>query len=115
MSGALIFFCHGTCKIVLNPGRKILRGTVGAAKAAADMGLFDRVAAHRVVFFRKSKETQESLRPGSLRLVPRPEQLAAWKQDYQTMPEKMLFEGVPAFDEIIRVAGDFERWFNGDR
>jgi len=86
-----------------------------AEKAAADMGLFDRVAAHRAVFFRKSKEAQESLRPGSLRLLPLPEQMAAWKQDYQTMREDMFFGDVPAFDEIIRLVGDFERRFNGDR
>ena len=62
-----------------------------AEKAAADMELFNRVAAHRGVFFRKSKEAQTSLRPGSLRLVPLPDQLPAWKQDYQSMREDMFF------------------------
>jgi len=83
-----------------------------AAKASADLKLFERVAAHRSVFFRKSKEAQVSLRPGSLRLIPLPEQLAAWKQDYRNMSEAMFFGEVPTFDEILRVVGDFETRFN---
>lgn len=83
-----------------------------AEKAKADLELFQRVAAHRAVFFRKSKEAQETLRPGSLRLVPLTEQLPAWKQDYQAMTEDMFFGEVPAFDEILQVVGDFEKRFN---
>jgi len=83
-----------------------------AEKAKADLELFQRVAAHRAVFFRKSKEAQESLRPGSLRLVPLPEQLPAWKQDYQAMSEDMFFGEVPAFEEILRAVEDFEKRFN---
>lgn len=84
-------------------------------KAGADSELFKRVAAHRAVFFRKSKEAQESLRPGSLRLIPLPEQLPAWKRDFQSMSEAMFFGAVPAFDEILRVVGDFEKRFNKDK
>lgn len=88
----------------------ITKGVAG--KAAADRELFSRVAAHRAIFFRRSKEAQASLRPGTLRLVPLPEQLAAWKQDYQSMREDMFFGEVPPFDEILRVVGEFEKWFN---
>lgn len=81
-------------------------------KAKHEAELFKRIAVHRAVFFRKSKEAQESLRPGALRLIPLPEQLPAWKQDYQSMSEAMFFGEVPAFDEIFRVVGDFEKRFN---
>jgi hypothetical protein len=47
-----------------------------------------------------------------LRLVPLTDQLPAWKQDYQAMREDMFFGEVPAFDEILRVVGDFEQRFN---
>ena len=83
-----------------------------AEKAKADLELFQRVAAHRAVFFRKSKEAQATLHPGSLRLVPLTDQLPAWKQDYQAMREDMFFGEVPAFDEILRAVGDFEKRFN---
>jgi len=81
-------------------------------KAFADRELFARIAAHRAVFFRRSKNAQASLSPGALRIIPLPDQMAAWKQDYQTMREDMFFGTVPSFDEIIRVMGDFEKRFN---
>ncbi|MEI7733496.1 MAG: nucleotidyl transferase AbiEii/AbiGii toxin family protein [Verrucomicrobiota bacterium] len=90
---------------------RLIQAGVGH-RAATDRGLFDRVATHRAVFFRKKKEAQESLRPGSLRLVPPPEQLAFWKQDYVAMAEAMFFGAIPDFDEILRVVGEFQQHFN---
>lgn len=92
----------------------LIRAGVGG-EASSNTELFDRVAAHRAVFFRKSKEAQETLRPGSLRLVPLPDQLPLWKEDYNKMTEAMIFGDVPKFDEILRVVGEFERAFNGKR
>jgi predicted nucleotidyltransferase component of viral defense system len=81
-------------------------------KALSDTGLFYRVAAHRAVFFRKKKEAQESLKPGSLRLLPQEAQQDVWKRDYEAMREAMIFGEAPDFTEILRVVGDFERRFN---
>ena len=89
----------------------LIRAGIGD-KAISDAGLFSRVAAHRAVFFRKKKEAQESLRPGSLHLLPREDQLSVWKQDYEAMREAMFFGVTPEFGEILRVVGDFERQFN---
>ncbi len=83
-----------------------------ADRAFADIGLFERVVTHRNIFFRKNKEAKESLRPGSLRLLPSDERRPAWKQDYDAMRETMFFGDAPAFDEILRVVGEFERRFN---
>jgi hypothetical protein len=84
-----------------------------AEKALADTALFNRVVAHRAVFFRRSKEAQDSLKIGSLRLVPLASQLPAWKQDFQSMRGEMFFGDVPSFDEILQVVSVFERRFNG--
>lgn len=46
----------------------ITRGV--AERAARDTALFDRVAAHRAVFFRRSRDAQASFKPGSIRIVP---------------------------------------------
>lgn len=81
-------------------------------RARADEGLFERVAAHRAVFFRKSKEVQASLRRGSLRLVPSTDRRSAWKRDYDVMREAMFFDEPPTFDEILTVVAAFEREFN---
>jgi predicted nucleotidyltransferase component of viral defense system len=83
-----------------------------ADRAESDPTLFRRVAAHRAVFFRKKKEAQESLRPGSLRILPVQNHVASWKKDYEAMRETMFFEEPPAFEEILRVVADFERNFN---
>ena len=83
-----------------------------AEKAAADLDLFKRVAAHRAVFFRKKKEAQESLRPGSIRILPTSDHKAAWKKDYEAMRESMFFGDTPEFEEILEVVGQFENKFN---
>ena len=83
-----------------------------ATKAAADLELFERIAAHRAVFFRKKKAAQESLQPGTLRLLPNDNCLAAWKQDYEKMRGFYFFGEPPKFDEIMREVGAFEKQFN---
>ncbi len=69
--------------------------------------------AHRAVFFRKNKETQDSLRPGGLRLVPSADRRPAWRRDYDAMKDVMFFDEPPTFDKILTVVAAFEREFNG--
>jgi hypothetical protein len=83
-----------------------------ATKAADNLPLFKSIAAHRAVFFRKSKLAQESLKQSSLRLIPPVEKQALWKKDYVAMTEAMFFGEVPTFDEILHVVGEFEKQFN---
>ena len=83
-----------------------------ADQAVADDGLFDRVLAHRVVFFRWSWVDYSTMRRGSLRLVPPEDHLKGWAADYKTMGTEMFFGEVPSFEEILRVVGEFERRFN---
>lgn len=85
----------------------------GVADAAVGReGLFASVAAHRAIFFRRRREAQESLRQGSLRLLPAEEHHAAWKSDYEAMREAMFFGKTPEFAEILDVVGEFARRFN---
>lgn len=91
---------------------RLLRAGVGA-RAAADIGLFDRVAAHRSVYFPKSKAIRDSLKRGTLRLVPERGLEAAWREDYEKMRDVMFFSEPPTFDEILREVAIFETSFNG--
>lgn len=84
-------------------------------RAEQDTHLFERIAAHRAVFFKKNRAAQESLRRGSLRLLPRPEHMAAWKRDYESMREAMFFGTPPAFDSVLAVVRQFETRFNAGR
>jgi len=88
----------------------ITRGV--ADRAAADQPLFARVAEHREIFFRLGWVDYATLRPGSLRLTPPPEHLDAWRRDYDEMAEPMFYGERPGFDEILRIAADFEQKFN---
>lgn len=88
----------------------ITRGV--ADRVARDTELFDRVAAHRAVFFRRSRDAQESFTRGSLRLVPAADRRNQWQRDYQAMRESMFFGEAPEFDEIIEVVRVFQDTFN---
>ena len=83
-----------------------------AERAMADASLFARVAAHRAVFFRKSREAQASLQPGTLAVVPSGSRRVAWRRDYEAMRESMFFGEPPSFDDILDVVVEFERRFN---
>lgn len=84
----------------------IRAGTSG--RALADDGLFARVVAHRLVYFRQSWMKEADYAAASFQLVPPEDRLQAWRADFEQMRENMFFGEVPEFDEIIRVIGEFQ-------
>lgn len=83
-----------------------------ADQARADAGLFERIAAHREVFFRYNWMDYATLRAGSLRLMPTRDQFPSWQSDYDAMRESMFFATTPEFIEILMVVEDFQNKFN---
>lgn len=83
-----------------------------AEAAAADAGLFERVTAHRRVFFRHSWVDYTTLKPGSLRLMPTDARLAEWRRDYNAMREEMFAGEQPSFEQLLKAAKGFEEAFN---
>ena len=83
-----------------------------ANRAIQNLELFTSVAEHRSVFFNQNWVDYDTIQRGSLRLVPGDDQIAAWRQDYQSMQNEMFFGTVPDFYEIMRVVGDFQNMFN---
>jgi hypothetical protein len=81
-------------------------------RALVDKALFQRVAAHRELFFRQTWVDYTTHKPGTFRLVPPDREVAAWRTDYKQMLGPMFWGSVPDFDEILRVVADFERRFN---
>ena len=77
-------------------------------RALKDQNLFEQVAAHRQVFFAHSWVDYSTLRPGSLRILPLPEQEAAWRQDYVDMQSEMFSAVPPSFDVVLASVGKFE-------
>lgn len=83
-----------------------------AAKAAKDKTLFDRVAAHRQVFFRLNWVDYSTVHRGDLRLMPVPGDMQAWRQDYEWMQTAMFLDEPPPFEQILDGVKQFEEEFN---
>ncbi|HOW50958.1 MAG TPA: nucleotidyl transferase AbiEii/AbiGii toxin family protein [bacterium] len=88
----------------------ITRGV--AQSAVADATLFDAVAAHRRIFFNWSWMDYATIRKGSLRIVPLPDRMSAWRRDYDEMRREMFFDEPPTFVEVIATVQEFEERFN---
>jgi hypothetical protein len=83
-----------------------------ADQALEDQGLFQAIADHRAVFFRKNVMTRNSLRQGTLLLVPSSAQLPGWRRDYEAMRDTMFWIAPPRFDELVETARRFQERFN---
>lgn len=83
-----------------------------ADEALADEGLFERIVAHRAVFFRNNWMDYATLKPGTLRLMPTKTQLIDWQRDYDSMRETMFFNEAPEFLEILMQIDEFQNKFN---
>jgi hypothetical protein len=81
-------------------------------EAADDLELFERITAHRQVYFRYTWVNYDTMRLGHLRLVPPKEQLALWKSDYAAMKDEMFFGKPPEFEEMIQTVRVFQDKFN---
>jgi hypothetical protein len=51
-------------------------------------------------------------KPGTFRLTPPADHLAAWQTDYQAMLGPMFFGDTPTFAQIMAAAAEFEKAFN---
>ncbi|HEY5490252.1 MAG TPA: nucleotidyl transferase AbiEii/AbiGii toxin family protein, partial [Gemmatimonadaceae bacterium] len=83
-----------------------------AARAAADTALFAQVAAHRQLFFRYGWMNYDTLKCGTIQVVPQPEQIDEWRRDYAAMHGEMFLATPPAFDEILATITVFQADFN---
>jgi hypothetical protein len=89
----------------------LVNGGIGD-EALSDLELLDDVIRHRRMFFRYGWLNYETMRPGSLSLIPTEEQMSAWNQDYRAMSAEMFFGGVPTFDEVLSTVSQFEQKVN---
>lgn len=80
--------------------------------ASNDTELFAQAAQHRQVFFAQSWVDYTTLKPGTLRLAPLPEQEASWREDYAAMQREMFSVAPPTFAAILATIGAFETQFN---
>ena len=81
------------------------------SEALSDMLLLAQVVRHKETFYPSGWARYDLARPGSLRLVPREERIAALERDYRNMGV-MIFGEPPAFGGIIETLAALERDIN---
>lgn len=83
-----------------------------AAKATADLHLFEQVAAHRRVYFKQGWVNYDTLKRGTIQMVPSSDQVDEWRRDYAAMQGEMFLGTPPAFDEMLASIALFQSEFN---
>jgi hypothetical protein len=73
--------------------------------------LLVEVAKHKSVFFERTWARYDLAKPGTLRLVPKPERVPALEADYEKMRE-MIFGEVPTMEQIIATLESLEARIN---
>lgn len=81
-------------------------------RALENISLLQHVADHKTLFFKANWAHYDTAKPGSLRLLPRDNQLNQLKSDYRQM-QQMFFEEPPAFERIIETMKVIEDEING--
>jgi hypothetical protein len=83
----------------------------GKNKALANIDLLEKVAAHKILYFKAAWANYETAKIGSLKLVPEEKVMKAMENDYKAMSE--MFPGdVPEWGEIIDEIKKFEKDLN---
>lgn len=90
---------------------KLIQAGVGQ-RALADGPLFDRVVAHRRVYFEQPGVDYDLMAQRRLRLVPDDSQMEVWGRDYEAMRGEMFYGTPPAWSEVIQVVRAWEQAFN---
>jgi hypothetical protein len=90
---------------------RLIKAGIGN-QAADNLILFERIAAHRQVYFCYTWVDYDTLRPGRLKLVPPDDQLVVWRSDYLAMKDEMFFEKPPVFEDLMETVRVFQDAFN---
>jgi hypothetical protein len=89
----------------------MLAKTPIGAEALADLPLLAQVVRHKEIFYPSAWAQYGLARPGTLRLTPKSERLAALQRDYRSMGV-MIFGEPPAFAEIHETLANLEEEIN---
>jgi hypothetical protein len=83
------------------------------ANAAKDFDLLDDVAKHKAVFFASGWANYGAARPGTLKLIPPDERLAALRADYAKMAPMMFDQQPPKLDDLLQRIRQLQEEING--
>jgi predicted nucleotidyltransferase component of viral defense system len=73
-----------------------------ADKALNDKALYEIIVEHRQIFTHISGVNYNEHQPQTIDFLPIPDVMEAWRSDYKTMVEQMIYEiNPPSFDELV--------------
>ena len=78
-----------------------LSKTEFADKALSNEGLYKSIVEHRRVFTKVGGVDYNLHSPKTINPIPNEELLEAWKKDYKTMQEQMIYGDSPTFEDMI--------------
>ena len=78
-----------------------LSKTKFAAIALNDSALYETIVKHRYKFTRVADIDYNLHQPQTINPIPSPEIIEAWKADYKTMQEQMIYGDSPSFEVLI--------------
>lgn len=91
----------------------LAQGTI-RSEALGDMTLLAQVVKHKETFYPSAWARYDLARPGSLRLMPTEDRMAALERDYRNMGV-MIFGEPPAFGKIMEILNTLEQEVYGQR
>lgn len=83
-----------------------------AEEALVDDGLYDSVIEHRRKFIGLKGFDYDTLRKGSLKIIPEDEIRAKWETDYKNTVANMIMGEAPSFDKIMEALEILNRSIN---
>nr|WP_320118651.1 nucleotidyl transferase AbiEii/AbiGii toxin family protein [uncultured Marinifilum sp.] len=89
-----------------------LSQTEFAEKAIADKDLYETIVNHRYRFAKLGGVDYNLHQPQSISIIPISEMIDAWKKDYITMQEQMIYGESPSFEELISQLQKFTQQIN---
>lgn len=89
-----------------------LSKTQFAVKAIADKDLYETIVRHRQMFTRVGGVNYNLHQPQSINPIPTKKFIDAFKIDYKTMQEQMIYGTSPDFDELIDTISTFVKKLN---
>lgn len=83
-----------------------------AAEALSDTELYESVIEHRRTFIGLKGFDYSTLAKGSLNLIPPASVYPAWKKDYETMQQEMIYGDSVPFEQMIEALRSFNKPIN---
>lgn len=90
---------------------RLIQSGIGAL-AGEDPELFERVVAHRRIYFRKTWIDYDTLTRATVNILPEVDKGASWRKDYAAMQKEMFYGSPPTWEDVMEAIQGWQAVFN---